>query len=201
MTHVSFVGADEYTSTLPLDVALDPDTLLAYAMNGEPLSHAHGYPARVLATGRYGYKSAKWIVGIRPVVGETLDWYGQRNWSKEGIVKTMTRIDLPAPGARLPVGRHRVAGIAYAGDRGVASVEISTDNGQTWAPASFLERAPGRDCWVRWEGAFELAASSRVRIFARAIDGTGAIQPSELVLPAPSGASGWNSIQVSALAA
>jgi DMSO/TMAO reductase YedYZ molybdopterin-dependent catalytic subunit len=196
VTQVSLVAEDEYTSTLPIDVALDPDTILAYEMNGQPLSHAHGYPARVLASGRYGYKCAKWVVGVRLVVGEMLDWYGQRNWNKEGVVKTMTRIDVPAPGARLPAGRHRVAGIAYAGDRGVASVEISTDNGQSWRPTVFLEPAPGKDAWVRWEGVVELSAGGDIRVFARALDGTGQYQPSDFTLPAPNGASGLNSIRI-----
>ena len=72
---------------------------------------------------------------------EVADWYGQRNWSREGVVRTMTRIDVPARGATLPAGRHRVAGVAYAGDRGVRTVEYSADGGETWREAELLEPA------------------------------------------------------------
>src|SRR3712207_87238 len=93
-------------------------------MNGQVLPREHGYPARVLVPGRYGMKNAKWVVALRAMPREFVDWYGQRNWSRQGIVKTMTWIDYPAPGAVLPPGEHRIAGIAYAGDRGVARVRV-----------------------------------------------------------------------------
>lgn len=196
VTQVSLIASDEFTSTIPLEVALDPDTILAYEMNGQPLPYAHGYPARVLSSGRYGYKSAKWITGVRLATAPILDWYGQRNWNKDGIVKTMSRIDLPAPSATLPAGSQRIAGIAYAGDRGVAAVEISTDDGQSWQPTTFLEPSPGKDAWVRWETIIALSSGLPTRVFSRAMDGTGQYQTSEFVLPAPDGASGLNSIQI-----
>ena len=195
---VTLVAADEFTSAIPLDVALDPSTVLAYEMNGQPLPYEHGYPARVLSSGRYGYKSAKWITGIRATTGNPLDWYGRRNWNKDGIVKTMTRIDVPAPGATLAPGPQRAAGIAYAGDRGIAGVEVSGDGGITWQAARLLEPAPGKDAWVRWEVSVDLPAGATVRLVGRATDGTGTLQTSDFTLPAPDGASGWNSIQVSA---
>ena len=110
---VATISADEFTTALPMEVALDPETLLVYEMNGQVLPREHGYPARVLVPGRYGMKNAKWVVALRPVSREFVDWYGQRNWNKDGIVKTMTRIDTPAPGcrpARGPAspGRHRL---------------------------------------------------------------------------------------------
>ena len=194
---VTLVAADEFTSAIPLEVALDPATVLAYEMNGQPLPYEHGYPARVLSSGRYGYKSAKWITGIRPTTGDPLDWYGRRNWNKEGVVKTMSRIDVPAPGATLAPGRQRVAGIAYAGDRGISGVQVSSDGGTTWQAAGFVEPAVGKDAWVRWETSVDVQAGATIRLVARATDGTGALQTSEFTLPAPDGASGWNSIQIS----
>jgi DMSO/TMAO reductase YedYZ molybdopterin-dependent catalytic subunit len=194
---VSLLGTDEFVSVIPAEAALDPDTIVAYEMNGDVLPYEHGYPARVLVPGRYGFKSAKWVMAIRPLNRDVLDWYGQRNWSKDGIVKTMTRIDVPAPGAALRPGPQRIAGIAYAADRGIAKVELSANGGRTWQAATLLEPAPGKDAWVRWEGTFELTGAT-TRLVARATDGTGKLQTEQFSLAQPDGASGWNSIEVRA---
>jgi hypothetical protein len=132
---------------------------------------------------------------------EFVDWYGQRSWSRQAIVKTMTRIDTPAPGAVLPPGQHRIAGIAYAGDRGVDRVEYSADGGASWTLAEFLEPPPGRDVWVRWQGLFTLRAGAEATLVARATDGTGVLQVEAFSLPQPDGGSGWHSIDVRALRA
>ena len=148
--------------------------------------------------GRYGMKNAKWVVGLRPLRREFVDWYGQRNWSKEGIVKTMTRIDVPARGAELPPGEHRIAGIAYAGDRGIQKVEFSADGGDRWQVAELLEPASGRDTWVRWQGRFTLTPGAELTLVARATDGTGALQAEAFSLPQPDGGAGWHHAKVRA---
>lgn len=191
------IGGDEFTAALPMEAALDPETLVAYEMNGQMLPREHGYPVRILVPGRYGMKNAKWVVAIRAMGREFVDWYGQRQWSKQAIVKTMTRIDSPAPGAELPPGEHRLAGIAYAGDRGISKVEFSDDEGTTWKTATILEPPAGRDTWARWEGTFTLDASAApLTIIARATDGTGALQIEEFSLPQPDGGSGWHTLEV-----
>ena len=152
-----------------MDVATSPDTLLVYEMNGQVLPREHGYPARMLVPGRYGMKNAKWVVALRVLNREFADWYGQRNWSRTAVVKTMTRIDTPANGAALPPGEHRVAGIAYAGDQGVQQVEFSPDGGRSWQEVAFVEPPQGRDCWVRWQGRFTLAPGEAVTLVARAL--------------------------------
>ena len=195
---LSTVSADEFTTSLPIEVALDPSTLLVYEMNGEVLPREHGYPARILVPGRYGMKSAKWVVTLRPLRREFTDWYGQRQWSKEGIVKTMTRIDTPARGAELPPQEHRVAGIAYAGDRGIAQVEFSADDGMTWQTADLLEPAPGQDAWVRWQGRFTLMPGTEITLVSRATDGRGELQIEDFSLPQPNGSSGWHHVSVRA---
>jgi DMSO/TMAO reductase YedYZ molybdopterin-dependent catalytic subunit len=189
-------GADEFSSAIPPELALDPDTLLAYEMNGQPLPRQHGYPVRLLVPGRYGMKNAKWVVGIRALRTEHVDWYGQRNWSRIGIVKTMSRIDVPADGARLPAGRHRIAGIAYAGDRGIDGVQFSSDGGRVWHPTVFLEAPLGRDTWVRWTAEFDIATGERLMLTSRAFDGAGTPQSNVFRLPQPDGGSGYHSIQV-----
>jgi DMSO/TMAO reductase YedYZ molybdopterin-dependent catalytic subunit len=195
---LAVMAADEFSTALPIDVALAPDTLLVYEMNGQVLPREHGYPARVLVPGRYGMKNAKWVVALRALSREFVDWYGQRNWSRQGIVKTMTRIDYPAPGAVLPPGEHRIAGIAYAGDRGVAEVEFSADGGDTWQFADVLEPPAGWDTWVRWEGRFSLPHGAALTLVARAMDGTGTLQIETFSLPQPDGSTGWNTIEVRA---
>jgi DMSO/TMAO reductase YedYZ molybdopterin-dependent catalytic subunit len=165
-------------------------------MNGEVLPREHGYPARLLIPGRYGMKNAKWVVALRPMRREFADWYAQRQWSREAIVKTMTRIDVPARDARLQGGVQRIAGVAYAGDRGVQKVEFSIDAGETWETAEFVEPAPGRDTWVRWQGRFTIGTDAELTLTARATDGTGTLQPQPFTLAQPDGAGGWNSINV-----
>jgi DMSO/TMAO reductase YedYZ molybdopterin-dependent catalytic subunit len=191
-------GADEYSSSIPASLATDPNTLLVYEMYGQPLPPQHGYPVRLLTPGRYGYKSCKWVIGIRALRTEHVDWYGQRNWSRTGIVKTMSRIDVPANGARLLPGRHRIAGIAYAGDRGVDAVQFSADGGRTWRPTTFLEPPLGPDTWVRWGAEFDVAPGQTVRLTSRAIDGAGAVQTSVFTLPQPDGGAGLHTIEVAA---
>jgi DMSO/TMAO reductase YedYZ molybdopterin-dependent catalytic subunit len=195
---LAVLAADEFTSAVPMEVALDPETLLVYEMNGQLLPREHGYPARMLVPGRYGMKNAKWIAGLRPLRREFVDWYGQRNWSKTALVRTMSRIDQPAPGATLPAGEQRIAGIAYAGVRGIKQVEFSADGGESWQQATILEPAPGRDAWVRWQGSFQLMPGSRTRLVARATDGNGELQVEPFSLPEPDGGTGWPSLEVQA---
>ena len=136
---VAVLAGDEDTSALPLEVVVDPGTLLVYEMNGEVLPREHGYPARLLVPDRYGMKNPKWVVGLRPLQREFLDWYAQRQWSKQGVVRAMCRIDAPAPGAMLPAGVVRLAGIAYAGSRQVQRVEVSQMGARVRNPPS---------CWM-----------------------------------------------------
>jgi DMSO/TMAO reductase YedYZ molybdopterin-dependent catalytic subunit len=192
------IGADEYTTALPMEAALDPATLVVYEMNGEPLPVEHGYPARLLVPGRYGLKNAKWIVALRPMRRELVDWYGQRGWSKTGLVRTMTRIDTPAPFATLPPGDHKLAGIAYAGDRGVAKVEYSADAGKSWQVAELLEKPVGADSWVRWFGTFTMPAAGALTLVSRATDGAGAVQEEAVSRPQPDGGAGWHTLEVRA---
>jgi Mo-co oxidoreductase dimerisation domain len=111
------------------------------------------------------------------------------------VIKTMSRIDVPADGASLASGPQRVAGIAYAGDRGIRQVELSADGGMSWQLASLLELAPGKDAMVRWQATIDMA-DTPITLAVRATDGTGAVQTDDFGLPAPDGAWGQDSIQV-----
>jgi Tfp pilus tip-associated adhesin PilY1 len=143
-------------------------------------------------------KNPKWLAGIRAMNQEHAGWYEQRNWNKAGIVKTMSRIDVPVNGAVLAEGAQRVAGIAYAGDRGIMRVEFSTDDAQTWQPARLLEPMAGKDAMVRWEGTFSIRQSQSLTITVRSTDGNGDVQTDDFQLPQPDGASGRDAVSVSA---
>jgi DMSO/TMAO reductase YedYZ molybdopterin-dependent catalytic subunit len=192
-------SADEFSAGLPVEVAADPEAVLVYEMNGQVLPREHGYPARLLIPGRYGMKNPKWVAGIRAMTREYPGWYEQRNWNKDAIVHTMTRIDIPANNSILAAGVQSIAGIAYAGIRGTQMVEYSVDNGLTWQTAA-LESPLDRDTWVRWQGSFNLAPGSQAVLVARATDATGATQTDTFSLPQPNGATGWNSVSVQATA-
>ena len=194
---ITLITADEFNAVIPAEAADDPECILAYEMNGQVLPREHGYPTRLLMPGRYGLKSAKWVIAIRPQQRETLDWYGQRGWSKDGVAKTMSRIDVPGVGATLPAGPQRIAGIAYGANRGIAKVEFSADGGGTWQPADIVQKPEtGDEVWVFWEGKFEMPASGGLTLRCRAVDGDGQLQIETFSLPQPNGASGWHTVEV-----
>jgi DMSO/TMAO reductase YedYZ molybdopterin-dependent catalytic subunit len=195
---LAVLSTDEFSAGLTVDVVQDPETLIAYQMNDQPLPREHGFPARLLVPGRYGMKNPKWLSGIRAMTEEYAGWYEQRNWNPVAIVKTMSRIDTPADGASLPPGDQQVAGIAYAGTRGVQLVEISVDNSASWQPTTFIEPMADDDTMVRWQTSFTMPSSGGLSITVRATDGTGEVQTDEFVLPQPDGASGQDRITVNA---
>ncbi|HEV7216246.1 MAG TPA: molybdopterin-dependent oxidoreductase [Chloroflexota bacterium] len=195
---IAAISADEYSSAVPAAAATDPEVLLVYAMNGAVLPREHGFPVRLLVPGRYGLKNAKWLVNLRPMTQQYVDWWGQRNWSQTAIVKTMSRIDVPLAGARLQAGSQRIGGIAYAGTRGITKVEFSTNAGKTWQVAA-LKPGPGKDAFVQWEGSYSIAAGAMATLSARATDGQGNLQIEQFNLPQPDGGAGWDSIQVTAV--
>jgi hypothetical protein len=110
----------------------------------------------------------------------------------------MTRIDTPAPMAALPPGDQRLAGIAYAGDRGIAKVEYSADGGKSWQVAELFEKPAGTDSWVRWFGKFSMPAQGGLTLVSRATDGAGAVQEEPFSLPQPDGGAGWHTVEVRA---
>lgn len=195
---VSFLAADGYSSSVPLAVALARPAMVAYAMNGQPLPRSHGYPARVLLPGRYGMKCPKWLRGIRLVGDDDRGYWESRGWSDSAIVKTASRIDLPRRGAVVPAGRLPAGGIAFAGDRGVAGVEVSLDGGRSWARAA--TRPPLSPwTWVLWTWEARLPPGQH-ELRVRAVDGRGEVQSEVVADPLPDGASGHHTIAFTAQA-
>jgi hypothetical protein len=167
--------------------------MVALGMNGAPLPIDHGYPARLIIPGLYGYVSAtKWLSEIELTTLEAFDAYWiPRGWAKEAPILTQSRIDVPRHGDRIAAGRVAVAGVAWAPDRGVSGVEVRIDEGP-WQPATISE--PLNDAtWVQWMSLWD-AAPGNHSIAVRATDGDGVVQTDERTPPAPDGARGHHTI-------
>ncbi|MFD4398290.1 molybdopterin-dependent oxidoreductase [Kitasatospora sp. NPDC058478] len=188
---------DGMTIGTPVETLLDGRrALLAVAMNGEALPVEHGFPCRTVVPGLYGYTSAtKWLVDLEVTTFAARDPYWvRRGWDRTGEVRTASRIDVPAPFARVPPGDVTVAGTAWATHRGIAAVEVRVDGGP-WRQAELAADA-GPDLWRQWTRTWTGAAPGTHRLEARATDGTGAVQPATRTPPYPSGATGWHSVVV-----
>lgn len=192
---VVFRSADGYSDSLPIETAMDERTLIALGMNGYELTRAHGYPARLLSLGTYGMKNPKWLTSIDVVARPYTGFWEERGWSKPAVVKTEARFDLPRPGSRV-AGPTTIAGIAFAGARGISRVQVSIDAGRTWEDA-VLETALSPYSWVRWLYRWVPSAPGDYSLWARAFDGDGAPQSSSWAQPHPDGASGYPVIGLS----
>ena len=195
-TQVASESVDGWTCGFPTAIALDGrDALVAVGMNGEPLPPDHGYPARLVVPGLYGYVSAtKWLKEIRLTTWEDFDGYWvPRGWSKEGPIKTQSRIDVPRRGAKLVAGRNAVAGVAWAQHRGVTKVEVRVDDG-AWQQTTLADQ-PTVDGWRQWSFAWDATAGGHT-LWVRATDATGATQIEQVSDVAPNGATGWHSVRV-----
>ncbi|GAA1988434.1 sulfite oxidase [Nocardiopsis rhodophaea] len=189
-------SSDGMTIGTPVADVLDGrDAMLALGMNGRPLLPEHGFPVRMLVPGLYGYVSAcKWIVEIELTTFDAFDAYWvPRGWSDRAPIKTQSRIDTPRPGARLDAGPVVVAGVAWAQRVGVDAVEVRVDDGP-WRPAR-LAAEDTTDTWRQWVLEWE-AGPGEHRLSVRATDRNGALQPGDESPPAPDGATGWHTIDV-----
>ncbi|MEX0991223.1 MAG: molybdopterin-dependent oxidoreductase [Actinomycetota bacterium] len=191
---VVFRSVGGYSDSMPVEQALDEETLIAIGMGGNVLPRAHGFPARLLGVGTFGMKNPKWLGEIE-VVGDPYDGYWERRgWTKEAIVRTMSRIDTPRDGEEV-AGRVVIAGVAFAGDRGISAVEVSADGGVTWNPAQ-LKTALSPLTWRLWRFDWEPTAPGDGALAVRATDGTGAVQEAAFAEPYPSGATGYDEVGV-----
>ncbi len=189
-------SVDGFTAGFPVDVALDGrDAMLVVGMNGHPLPVEHGFPARLVVPGIYGYVSAtKWIKEIRLTTWDEEGYWIPRGWSRLGPIKTSSRIDVPRSGEQVEAGTRPVAGVAWAPTRGIQRVEVQVDDGP-WERAT-LGPVASDDTWVQWW--FEWDAEPGVhQLRVRAVDGDGRTQTAEPAAPAPDGAQGLHTIDVS----
>jgi len=189
-------SVDGFTSGTPVQTVMDGrDALLAVAMNGQPLPIAHGFPARMVVPGLYGYVSAtKWVTDIEVTTfAGNYAYWAQRGWSQQAPIKTECRIDVPNGLSEIKAGRTAVAGVAWAQHKGIEAVEVRVDRGP-WQEAR-LASVPGLDTWRQWVWEWDATSGGHV-LEARATDKTGYTQTSVLAPPEPNGASGYPMVSV-----
>jgi hypothetical protein len=172
--------------------------MIALGMNGEVLPLAHGFPARIIVPGLYGYVSAtKWLTRIELTRFDQKHGYWiSRGWSERAPIKTQSRIDTPLSGSELPPGKLAIAGVAWAPIRGISKVEIRIDN-LPWRTATLspeFAKTTWRQWWIDWS-----PEEGEHLISVRATDGDGELQPEAYVPVDPNGAEGWHTIQVRVL--
>jgi len=190
-------SVDDFSVGFPTAWAMAPERepMIAVGMNREPLPANHGFPARLIVPGLYGYVSAtKWLASIELTTREAVDGYWvPLGWAKDGPILTQSRIDVPTSGATVPPGAVEVGGVAWAPDRGITRVEVRIDDG-AWQAAR-ISRPISKATWVQWALAWT-ATTGPHSLEARATDGTGDVQTDQRSDPAPDGARGHHRISV-----
>ena len=195
-TQVVGRSVDGFTAGFPTDLAYDGrEAMVAVGMNGEPLPIPHGFPARLVVAGVYGYVSAtKWLDAIELTDFDSVDGYWiPRGWSKLGPIKTQSRVDVPRDRTTITAGMVPVAGVAWAQSRGIERVEVQIDDGP-WVDADLGDEL-SINTWRQWLLPWN-ATPGRHEIRVRATDSTGMVQPMEHQPPRPDGATGYHQVTV-----
>ncbi len=179
-------GSMHFARSLPIAKALHPDTLLAFEMNGAPLPPRHGAPIRLVVPGWYGMASVKWVRKIEARSVPFDGYFQTRRYvyldAPGAVTAPVDRIRVkslvvaPAENGRVPRGKVRVEGWAWAGDAGVRSVSVALDGGDRWVEATVLAR-PSPHAWQRWQVELEVNVPGRHTLRSRAVDGAGVAQP------------------------
>ena len=191
-------SSDGFTAGTPTEAMTDDrDSLLAITMNGQPLPIEHGYPARLVVPGLYGYVSAtKWVVDLELTRFDRAQGYWTPlGWSERGPIKTQSRVEVPRSGQDVPAGPVRFGGVAWAQPRGVRAVEVRIDEGP-WQQAA-LGTAYSDDTWRLWSFDWQADRPGPHLIAVRATDNTGYVQTSDMADVVPDGATGWHTVSFS----
>jgi DMSO/TMAO reductase YedYZ molybdopterin-dependent catalytic subunit len=189
--YVMLRAADGFYEEFPVD-ALETG-FLAVGMNGRPLPREHGAPARALIPGHWGEINVKWLTEVEILDEPATGYWEERGWHGTGPVNTVAKLWAEN---HLDDGRIEVAGLAYAGTRGIERVEVSTDGGETWTDAQLSEPLPGEDVWRQWVYRYDPPDGDH-EVVVRATDGLGTLQPEDERRAYPSGPSGWVSRTIS----
>ena len=192
---VMSTSIDGFTAGTPVEALTDDrDAILAITMNGQPLPIEHGYPARLVVPGLYGYVSAtKWIVDLEVTRFDRAEAYWTAlGWAARGPIKTQSRVDVPKSGQVVPAGPVRFGGVAWAQHRGLNGVEVQIDD-DPWQPAQ-LGASYNDDTWRLWSFDWQAGEPGTHQIAVRATDKTGAVQTSDKADVIPDGATGWHTV-------
>ena len=196
-TEIRFNSADGYTESVQLEVAMDPSTIVAYLINDEPLPKEHGFPARILMSGRYGVKNPKWLTKIEPIAQPYNGYWPQRGWNKDAFVRTFSRLDFPQEQDVVPAGQPYpyMRGFAFAGARGISRVEMSFDGGNTWSVTTLRLILP-KDDWMPFTHTWPAPTAGKYDVVVRATDGDGNLQDRAERDSFPDGATGYHHVIV-----
>jgi len=185
--------ADGYSAGIPLAAARHPSALAAIAQDGEALTRQHGFPCRLRLPALYGMLNPKWVVSIEFVDRPYRGYWARQGWSPTALVRTESRIDAPT---HARVGEPTwIAGVAWAGIRGIRRVEASLDRGRTWRPAR-LHGPLSPSAWTQWAYHWTPQRAGRQSVQCRAIDGAGTVQDAARRAPHPAGASGYHHVEI-----
>ncbi len=196
------MSSDGFTAGTPVEAMTDErDALLAITMNGEPLPDRHGYPARLVVPGLYGYVSAtKWVVDLELTRFDRAEAYWTKlGWAARGPIKTESRIDVPRSGQEVAPGAVTFGGVAWAQNRGVRAVEVRIDGPAgpgIWQPAE-LGASYSNETWRLWSFPWQATTEGPHTITVRATDNTGQVQTEEQAWVLPDGATGWHEVSFS----
>ena len=204
--YVVFRCADGYDVGIPIEKSQMEGTILAYDMNYAPLTPKHGFPVRAIVPGLYGMMNPKWITEIELVDSVYKGYWQRLGWRNNAEDNTGSSILIPgqAParqrfrkldetndtsyGGKVPI-----AGVAFAGNRGISKVEVSTDGGTTWKTAQIKDPL-SQYTWVLWTAGYVPPNKENYKIVVRATDKTGNTQTTEMSPPFPNGATGYHTI-------
>ncbi|WP_078556308.1 sulfite oxidase [Bacillus alkalicellulosilyticus] len=177
-----------YARSLPIEKALHPDTLIAYECNTQPIPFKHGFPFRLIVPNWYAMASVKWIKQIT-VIGKHFDgpfqnidymYYPHIESIKDAYpvttINVNSTIQSPQDMEILETGHHLVKGIAWTGKGEIKKVEISTNNGHTWAEAE-LEQHDNKYGWYTWTYEWVVQKSGEYSILVKATDSFNRVQP------------------------
>ncbi len=186
---VKFYGRDGYDESVSVEYALQHG-LIAYAMNGTALSEAHGPPLKMEIPGLYGFKNMKWLTRIELITAPYRGIWAREGWTETAIYKTMSRIDAVTLTSD---GSATACGVAFAGLRGIAGVEVQVNDGE-WRPATLHTPPLSGQTWVQWRA--DLPERGDLSVTCRASDGAGERQIETKQTQFPDGASGLHTMAV-----
>ena len=206
-TYIVFRCADGYDVGIPLERGFQDGSILAYGMNGDALTAKHGYPVRAIIPGLYGMMNPKWITEIELVDKVYEGYWQKKGWANNARYNTHSFIVIPGSAPVRKIFRNLgvfnvitgekipIAGVAFAGDRGISKVEVSSDGGAIWKEAKIKDPLSPYT-WVLWTTELEVTAKSKYKVVVRATDKTGKIQTGEVREPFPSGAKGYHIVNL-----